>query len=131
MQTLQEMLSSQIRAAFAAAFPGADLSSLNFGVLPTADETFGDYQCNGAMAAAKLLRQPPRAVAEQVVAHLPTGGWIARAEIAGPGFINLTLADGALARHLESVQADPLLGIPQPGAGKRAAAKAALPRTRL
>jgi arginyl-tRNA synthetase len=58
-------------------------------------------------------------VAEQVVAHLPTGGWIAKAEIAGPGFINLTLADGALARHLESVQADPLLGLPQPGAGKR------------
>jgi len=119
MQTIKEILSAQIRGAFAAAFPGADLSALNLDAIPAADESFGDYQCNGAMAAAKLLRQPPRAVAEQVVAHLPTGGWIAKAEIAGPGFINLTLADGALARHLESVQADPLLGIPQPGAGKR------------
>jgi arginyl-tRNA synthetase len=118
MQTIQEILSSQIRGAFAAAFPGADLAALNFGVLPTADESFGDYQCNGAMAAAKALRLPPRAIAEKVVAQLPAGGLLAKAEIAGPGFINLFLADAALARHLEAMQADPLLGLPQPGAGK-------------
>ncbi len=118
MQTIQEILSALIRGAFAAAFPGADLSALNFGVLPTADESFGDYQCNGAMAAAKALRLPPRAIAEKVVALLPAGGLLAKAEIAGPGFINLFLADAALARHLEAMQADPLLGVPQPGAGK-------------
>lgn len=118
MQTIQEILSSQIRSAFAAAFPGADLAALNFGVLPTADESFGDFQCNGAMAASKLLRLPPRAIAEKAVAQLPAGGWLAKAEIAGPGFINLFLADDALARHLEAMQADPLLGVPQPGAGK-------------
>ncbi len=119
MQTIKEILSAQIRAAFAAAFPDADLSALNLDALPAADESFGDYQCNGAMAAAKVLRRPPRAVAEAVVAQLPTDGLIAKAEIAGPGFINLTLADAALARHLEAIQADPLLGVPQPGAGKR------------
>ena len=119
MQTIKEILSAQIRAAFAAAFPDADLSALNLDALPAADESFGDYQCNGAMAAAKVLRRPPRAVAEAVVAHLPTDGLVAKAEIAGPGFINLTLADAALARHLEAIQADPLLGVPQPGAGKR------------
>ena len=118
MQTIQEILSALVRGAFAAAFPGADLSALNFGVLPTADETFGDYQCNGAMAAAKALRLPPRAIAEKVVAQLPAGGLLAKAEIAGPGFINLFLAGAALARHLEAMQADPLLGVPQPGAGK-------------
>ena len=119
MQTIKEILSARIRAAFAAAFPDADLSALNLDALPAADESFGDYQCNGAMAAAKVLRRPPRAVAEAVVAHLPTDGLVAKAEIAGPGFINLTLADAALARHLEAVQADPLLGVPQPGAGKK------------
>ena len=118
MQTIQEILSALVRGAFAAAFPDADLSALNFGVLPTADETFGDYQCNGAMAAAKALRLPPRAIAEKVVAQLPAGGLLAKAEIAGPGFVNLTLSDAALARHLEAMQADPLLGVPQPGAGK-------------
>ena len=60
-----------IRGAFAAAFPGADLSALNLGVLPAGDESFGDYQCNGAMAAAKALRLAPRAIAEKVVAQLP------------------------------------------------------------
>lgn len=119
MQTIREILSAQIRAAFAAAFPDADLSALNLDALPAADESFGDYQCNGAMAAAKILRRPPRAVAEAVVAQLPTDALIARAAIAGPGFINLTLADAALARHLEAVQADPLLGVPQPGTGKK------------
>ena len=119
MQTIKEILSVQIRAAFAAAFPDADLSALNLDALPAADESFGDYQCNGAMAAAKVLRRPPRAVAEAVVAQLPTDGLVAKADIAGPGFINLTLSDAALARHLEAVQADALLGVPQPGAGKR------------
>lgn len=119
MQTIKEILSVRIRAAFAAAFPDADLSALNLDALPAADESFGDYQCNGAMAAAKVLRRPPRAVAEAVVALLPTDGLIAKAEIAGPGFINLTLSDATLARHLEAIQADPLLGVPQPGAGKK------------
>ena len=100
MQTLREMLSSRIRGAFAAAFPGADLAALPLDAAPAGDEAFGDYQCNGAMAAAKVLRLPPRKVAEQVLAQLPPGDLLAKAEIAGPVFINLTLAEAALARHL-------------------------------
>lgn len=119
MQTIQEILSARIRNAFAAAFPDADLSALPLDALPAGDESFGDYQCNGAMAAAKLLRLPPRVLAEKAVAQIPLDGLVAKAEIAGPGFINLTLSDDALARHLEAVQADALLGIPQPGAGKK------------
>ena len=118
MQTLKEILSAHLRAAFQAAFPGADLSGLPLDALPAGDEAFGDYQCNGAMAAAKVLRLPPRKIAEQVAARIPADGLSARAEIAGPGFINLTLSESALARHLEAMQADPLLGIPQPGAGQ-------------
>lgn len=118
MQTLKEILSSSIRSAFAAAFPGADLAGLPLDALPAGDEAFGDYQCNGAMAAAKALRQPPRKIAEQAIAQLPTGGLIAKAEPAGPGFINLTLAEAALARHLEAMQVETLLGVPQPGAGQ-------------
>ena len=118
MQTIKEILSAHLRAAFQAAFPGADLSGLPLDALPAGDEAFGDYQCNGAMAAAKVLRLPPRKIAEQVAARIPADGLSARAEIAGPGFINLTLSESALARHLEAMQADPLLGIPQPGAGQ-------------
>lgn len=119
MKTIQEVLSAQVRGAFAAAFPDADLSALSLDALPAGDESFGDYQCNGAMAAAKILRMPPRAVAEKVAGQLSGGGLLAKAEIAGPGFINLFLSDDALARHLEAAQADALLGLPQPGAGKK------------
>lgn len=119
MQTIQDLLSEQVRAAFAAAFPGADLAGLPLAATPAGDEAFGDYQSNGAMAAAKVLRQPPRQVAEQVVRHLPTGDLLAKVEIAGPGFINMTLADDALARHVAAIQDDPHVGLPQSGAGRR------------
>ena len=118
MQTIKEILSARLRAAFAAAFPQADLSALPLDAVPAADESFGDYQCNAAMAAARLLRLPPRTIAEQAAAHLLPDGLLAKTEIAGPGFLNLTLSNDALARHLEALQADPLLGVPQPGKGQ-------------
>jgi arginyl-tRNA synthetase len=74
MQTIKEILSSRLRAAFAAAFPEADLSALPLDAVPAAGESFGDYQCNAAMAASKILRQPPRAIAEQAAARLDASG---------------------------------------------------------
>jgi len=54
----------------------------------------GDFASNVALALAKAAGKPPRAVAEAIVARLPTGGSspLAEASIAGPGFINLRLA---------------------------------------
>ncbi|MDY0149945.1 MAG: arginine--tRNA ligase [Kiritimatiellia bacterium] len=118
MQTIKDILSARLRDAFAAAFPEANLAALPLDATPAGDEAFGDYQCNAAMAAAKLLRQPPRAIAEQAVAQLVADGLLAKVAIAGPGFINLTLTDEALAHHLEALQADERLGVPQPGTGK-------------
>ena len=54
----------------------------------------GDFACNAALLLAKRLRQPPRSVAERLREVLgDAGGLVARAEIAGPGFLNLVLAD--------------------------------------
>jgi len=55
----------------------------------------GDYACNLAMQLAKPLRRPPRELAQALLAALPPSALLARAEIAGPGFINLTLTPGA------------------------------------
>ncbi|MDR0994293.1 MAG: arginine--tRNA ligase [Verrucomicrobiota bacterium] len=118
MQTLKDSLSHLVANAFATAFPEADLSALPLSVQPAAEEAFGDFQCNAAMGAAKVLRLAPRAIAETVAAELPTNDLLANVDIAGPGFINLTLADDALARHLEAQQADAHLGTPQLGSGK-------------
>jgi arginyl-tRNA synthetase len=55
----------------------------------------GDFASNIAMSLAKAARKPPRAIAEAIIAGLRPGGEspLAAAEIAGPGFINLRLAD--------------------------------------
>jgi arginyl-tRNA synthetase len=55
----------------------------------------GDYACNAALQIAKTLGQPPRQVAERLVAALPASDWLEAAEIAGPGFINLRLKPAA------------------------------------
>lgn len=59
---------------------------------------YGDYTTNVAMKLAKVLGKNPREVAGQIVTTLEAGGfeWLAKAEIAGPGFINLTVADNFL-----------------------------------
>lgn len=52
----------------------------------------GDYATNLAMQLTKLAKKPPRAIAEEIVANLDkTGTAIEAIDIAGPGFINITL----------------------------------------
>ncbi len=67
----------------------------------------GDYSTNAAMLLAPVLGSPPRAIAERLGAELERrlGEQVARSEIAGPGFLNLTLSDGWHARALRSVLA--------------------------
>jgi len=115
--TVEQELSAWVRRAFGRAFPGADLAALAPDAVPTADEAHGDYQCNAAMAAAKLLKQKPRDVAAAAIAAAEPHPAVERAEIAGPGFINLRLRPEWLARRLEAAQADPRLGVPAAGAG--------------
>ena len=67
----------------------------------------GDFASNVALAIAKGAGKPPRAVAEALIARLPTGGDSALAEvsIAGPGFINLRLAPAFWQRMLGAILA--------------------------
>lgn len=56
-------------------------------------EGHGDFACNAAMLLAKRLREPPRAIAERLVAGvLEASDLVERAEVAGPGFVNVWLA---------------------------------------
>ena len=54
---------------------------------------FGDFSTNVALALAPRLGRPAREVAEAILPHLPAGELIERAEVAGPGFINLFVRD--------------------------------------
>ena len=75
-------------------------------VRPTQDASHGDYQVNGAMPLAKRLGEPPRAIAARVVDTLADDPAIERAEVGGPGFINLHLSDAWLAARLDETLAD-------------------------
>lgn len=68
------------------------------------------FQCNGAMAAAKSAKKNPRAVAEIVVTKLKENSFFSKVEIAGPGFINLTLTDEALKNYISLIMGDPRCG---------------------
>ena len=95
--------------ALAKAFPeAADLPPLR--VNPATDPKFGDFQCNDAMGLAKRLHMPPRAIAEKIVAALDTDDAPATAEIAGPGFINLTVRQEWLQERLATVGQLPDVG---------------------
>jgi arginyl-tRNA synthetase len=75
-------------------------------VRPTADARHGDYQLNGVLPLAKQLRKPPRELALPVAERLAAHPAIARAEVAGPGFVNLTLDPAWLAAQLDGDVAD-------------------------
>ncbi len=70
---------------------------------------FGDFQANGALAAAKTLKTKPRDLAERILAQADFADLVARTEIAGPGFINLHLADDFIAQRLDDLRAAPRL----------------------
>lgn len=80
----------------------------------------GDFATNLAMILARTLRQPPRQVAETLIKHLPADPAIARVEVAGPGFINCTLAPDWLFAQLSKVlQAGPRFGTSPTHVGER------------
>ncbi|HVE79641.1 MAG TPA: arginine--tRNA ligase [Gemmatimonadaceae bacterium] len=85
------------------------------------DPAFGDWTTNLAMVLAKPLRQKPRDVAQALIGRLdlPALG-VVGAEVAGPGFINLRLDRGALARGLvDVVRAGSRYGRSDVAAGER------------
>jgi arginyl-tRNA synthetase len=85
---------------FSQAFQTATGEALSPQIQLAGKPEFGDYQANGAMAAAKALKQNPRAVAEQVAAAAEVDDLVDRLEIAGPGFINIHLKADFLAEAL-------------------------------
>jgi arginyl-tRNA synthetase len=82
-------------------------------VAPSARPQFGDYQANGVMSVAKRLKTNPRELAEKVVAAVDLSDLAENLEVAGPGFINITLKTDFLQRQIaESLVDEEHLGIP-------------------
>jgi arginyl-tRNA synthetase len=80
---------------------GVDLSRVV--VEPPKDASHGDMATNAAMVLAKEAKAKPRELAERIAAKLRNDDLIASADVAGPGFINLTLKASAWSDALRTV----------------------------
>lgn len=88
MKTITEILEKRIAGEINKAAGKEDLPAI---VRPAGNPKFGDYQANGVMAAAKKIKTNPRKLAENITANLDLSDICDKVEVAGPGFINLTL----------------------------------------
>ncbi|MEY3002069.1 MAG: arginyl-tRNA synthetase [Pseudomonadota bacterium] len=93
------------------AFVQAGIQEEPLGVTDATKPEFGDFQFNGAMALSKKLGQNPRQIAENIIENLELNGAIAKAEIAGPGFINLWLNGEWIASACEAATQESRLGV--------------------
>ena len=113
MEKILDMITGKMEKAFADA--GYDAS---FGKVTVSNRPdLCQYQCNGAMAAAKQYRCAPIVVAKAVVEKLD-GNDFSMCEAVMPGFINLKLSDSFLASYLEAMRTEADFGVEKCGRGK-------------
>ena len=106
MTDLKRVLGEAVETAFAAIGAPPELGR----VTPSDRPDLADFQSNGALAAAKRLGKNPREIAAAVADRLAGDPRLAGIEIAGPGFINLKIADATLADRANEIAADLRLG---------------------
>ena len=70
-----------------------------------------DFQCNGALSAAKALKRNPREIAAEIAGQLRLDPTIASVEIAGPGFVNIRVDGAALGLRANAMAADDRTGV--------------------
>ena len=96
--SLKNTLNSRFKTAMQALnIPSECTPLLNISGKPK----FGDYQANGAMGAAKYLKTNPRDLAQKILDQVDLSGIAEKTEIAGPGFINITLKNDYIANCLK------------------------------
>ncbi|MFD0206205.1 arginine--tRNA ligase [Saccharothrix carnea] len=78
-----------------------------------------DFQSNAALSLAKRTGVKPRDLAADIVAALDADGPIASAVPSGPGFLNVTVTDGAIWDQVAARLVDPRLGVGVPEHGRR------------
>lgn len=92
-------LKSQINQVIKDAFFKAGIEHEPMSVTDATKAEFGDFQFNGAMALSKKLGKKPREIATEIIGNLDLSGMISKAEIAGPGFINLSINPLWISEH--------------------------------
>lgn len=107
MKTLLELITIEMKEAFEAAGYDAAFAKVTLSNRPDLCE----YQCNGAMAAAKTYKKAPIMIANDVVAGLQEKDCFEMAEAVNPGFINLKVKPSFAAAFLNEMAASEKLGV--------------------
>lgn len=107
MKKLMEQIGEELVAAFEKAGYEPSYAKVTVSNRPDLCE----FQCNGAMAAAKQYRKAPIQIATAVVEALEKDGVIGSAEAVNPGFINLKVRPEALSDYLNQMQTDKDLSV--------------------
>ena len=115
MEKILDIISGKMAAAFEKAGYDAAYGKVTVSNRPDLCQ----YQCNGALAAAKVYKCAPIAIANKVAENLDQADF-AMCEAVMPGFINLKLSDSFLQNYLEAMRVAPDFGVAKPGAGKTA-----------
>lgn len=106
-----EKLLSRISKEMCFAFEKAGFEKKFGNVVVSNRPDLCQYQCNGAMAAAKEYKKAPFMIAEEVVANLGSSEIFSKAEVVKPGFINLDLRDDFLAGIISEMAEDERYGV--------------------
>ena len=110
MKKLVELLTYELEAAFEKAGYDKQYARVTLSNRPDLCE----YQCNGAMAAAKVYRKAPIMIANDVVAALEGSNSIEKVEAVAPGFINMILAGDFVASFLKAMSQEEKLSVGTP-----------------
>ena len=113
MNKILDMMERELKQAFTASGYEDSFAKVVLSNRPDLCE----YQCNGAMAAAKAYKKKPIDIANQVVEHLVSGGShpvFSEAVAVMPGFINLKLSEEFLAEYAGSMARADKLGLEAP-----------------
>ncbi len=113
MEKILDIITSKMQQAFADAGYDASYGTVTVSNRPDLCQ----YQCNGALAAAKAYKCAPIQIATAVVEKLDKNDF-SKCDAVMPGFINLDISDGFLRQYLEEMRKAPDFGVQKPGAGK-------------
>ena len=114
MEKILDIITAKMQQAFVDAGYEASFGRVTVSNRPDLCE----YQCNGALAAAKQYKCAPIMIAKAVAEKLDVGDY-SMVEAVMPGFINLKLSDSFLQCYLEGMRTAPDFGVAKIGEGKR------------
>lgn len=110
MKRLIDLLTAELEVAFEKAGYDKQFARVTISNRPDLCE----YQCNGAMAAAKTYRKAPIMIANAVVAELGESKVVEKVDAVAPGFINMTLDTEFVAEFLKEMSSEEKLGVNAP-----------------